>query len=86
MRFKHRDTEYLMPDEWWAESGIDSSSNHAFVSGPSPWPALPVFTLRLMNQQANNAEETRFGAFLKASQTLAERERQRFHGLGLTIL
>jgi hypothetical protein len=41
---------------------------------------------RLMNQQANNAEETRFGAFLKASQTLAERERQRFHGLGLTIL
>jgi hypothetical protein len=41
---------------------------------------------RLMNQQANNAEETRFGAFLKASQPLAERERQRFHGLGLTIL
>ena len=41
---------------------------------------------QLMNQQANNAEETRFGAFLKASQTLAERERQRFHGLGLTIL
>jgi hypothetical protein len=41
---------------------------------------------RLMNQQANNAEETRFGAFLKASQTLAERERRRFHGLSLTIL
>ena len=86
MRFKHRDTKYLMPGEWWAESGIDSSSNHAFVSGPSPWPALPVFTLAVDEPAGQQREEPRFGAFLKASQTLAERERQRFHGLGLTIL
>ena len=65
-----------MPGEWWAESGIDSSSNHAFVSGTSRGPRFRSSRSRLMNQQTNNAEER---AFLKASQTLAERERQRFH-------
>lgn len=45
MRFKHRDVEYVLPDEWWDESGIQSASQHAFVSGPSPWPNLPVFEL-----------------------------------------
>ena len=70
-----------MPGGWCAESGIDSSSNR-FRRRRGRASSLTL----AVDEQANNAEETRFGAFLKASQTLAERERQRFHGLGLTIL
>ena len=83
MRFKHRDTEYLMP----GGLSLELTPRAIMRSFPARrrGPRFRSSRSRLMNQQANNAEET-FGAFLKASQTLAEREHQRFHGLGLTIL
>lgn len=45
MHFRHRQIEYFLPDDWWAEAGMDDfvSTSTSFRVGPSEWPELPVF-------------------------------------------
>jgi len=47
MRFCHREIEYTLPDQWWAEAGMDAFvvCGSAFLSAPSPIPAIEVFAL-----------------------------------------
>lgn len=44
MHFLHRDIEYSLPDEWWAEAGMEgfTPEQRSFRAGPSQWPELPI--------------------------------------------
>jgi hypothetical protein len=53
MRFSHHNIEYVLPDEWWNEAGMRAGlmTGRSYVSGPSPWPKLPVFELAVSDLQ-----------------------------------
>jgi hypothetical protein len=45
MQFLHRGIQYSLPDEWWAEAGMETfaATGQSFRAGPSPWPELQTF-------------------------------------------
>jgi hypothetical protein len=45
MQFVHRGIQYSLPDEWWAEAGMETfaATGQSFRAGPSPWPELQTF-------------------------------------------
>ena len=71
MRFKHHDIEYVLPDEWWNEAGMQTEAlnGRSYSGGPSPWPNLAVFELDIndvepMVRQASHGvfnDNTEFG-------------------------
>ena len=49
MRFRHHHVDFLLPDEWWNESGIQTValSGRSYLASPSPLPKLPVFDVAI---------------------------------------